>query len=457
MPDPVKPKVLSPGMYAIDVEPIPPPQNRNNREVHLNYLKNLKESVETLREIVEEARAEKPLDSLLAYACLYAKHSQELLEYVIGTCSNDFNKRDRKIATAPLIRKKRVTFVEPLKGVTVASGSKPRSNIKKDRTLPAKSDPKTVENHPRNNKSSVKLNNRVDSSISSKRTFVKKLHVNKWKPAGRKFTLREQCPLTRFTKSKVVPVKQPENVSTSNIVITERFRNTSQKSLTRTLTEIVDPTYQTLHIRLFSNAGRTDHSQYLARINVYIRDLVALGVIILAIYEFRINYVLWIFGLYTSSLLNAACKKALNPLKKGLLIRGGGGDEKASKRRRSLLDHKIQQLSKGLSDGSSIIPEVPDEPKDNSGSCRKLQAGNVQTSLTLSSAKLKIQSMADVPIHQEDPTNIRVIPKYHSEDGNPARANIKQALGSYKDGDGVIEFRQRQVHYRMLILDQHIQ
>nr|GEU29583.1 hypothetical protein [Tanacetum cinerariifolium] len=31
------------------------------------------------------------------------------------------------------------------------------------------------------------------------------------------------------------------------------------------------------------------------------------------------------------------------------------------------------------------------------------QAGNVQTSLTLSSAKLEIQSMVDVPIHQEDP------------------------------------------------------
>nr|GEW88279.1 hypothetical protein [Tanacetum cinerariifolium] len=32
--------------------------------------------------------------------------------------------------------------------------------------------------------------------------------------------------------------------------------------------------------------------------------------------------------------------------------------------------------------------------------------------------------------------NIRVIPMYHSEDGNPARANMKQALSSYKDGDG---------------------
>ncbi|GKE71324.1 hypothetical protein Tco_1529396 [Tanacetum coccineum] len=30
-------------------------------------------------------------------------------------------------------------------------------------------------------------------------------------------------------------------------------------------------------------------------------------------------------------------------------------------------------------------------------------------------------------------SNIRVIPKYHNEDGNPARVNIKQALGSFQD------------------------
>nr|GEU94700.1 retrovirus-related Pol polyprotein from transposon TNT 1-94 [Tanacetum cinerariifolium] len=53
-------------------------KERNNREAHLDYLKHLKESVATLREIVEEARVEKPLDSSLAYACLYTKHSQEL-------------------------------------------------------------------------------------------------------------------------------------------------------------------------------------------------------------------------------------------------------------------------------------------------------------------------------------------------------------------------------------------
>ncbi|GKA13457.1 hypothetical protein Tco_0693103 [Tanacetum coccineum] len=271
MPDLVKPKVLAPGMYAIDVEPIPP-RSRNNREVHLEYLKHLKESIGTLHEIVEEAR--------------------ELLEYVIVTCPKDFNKRDKKIATAPLNKKKRVTFMEPgetstnnsqthveqqkmkktnepmipstrVKDATVASGSKPRSNTKKDRTLLAKNDMKKVEAHYRNNKCSVKQKNHVDSSISFKRTmvnsnstsvcqtcnkflmsfnhdkyvvrslkFVKKSPVNKvwrvkqvkqvwratgklftnvrfqWQPTGRKFTLGEQCPLNRFTESKVVPVKR---------------------------------------------------------------------------------------------------------------------------------------------------------------------------------------------------------------------------------------------------------
>ncbi|GJS98989.1 hypothetical protein Tco_0820159 [Tanacetum coccineum] len=60
--DCVKPKVLAPGMYAIDVKPIPHPL-KNNRSAHLNYIGHLKESVETVREIVEEARAVKPLDS----------------------------------------------------------------------------------------------------------------------------------------------------------------------------------------------------------------------------------------------------------------------------------------------------------------------------------------------------------------------------------------------------------
>nr|GEV39518.1 hypothetical protein [Tanacetum cinerariifolium] len=202
----IKSKVLAPGRYAIDIEPISP-RIKNNREAHLDYLKHLKESVETLREIVEEAKVERPLDKSLASACLYTKHSHELLEYVIGTCPKDFNQRDKKPAATTVPRKKQVTFVDPcetstnntlthvkqqimhqtnkpaipftgVNDATAASGSKPRSNTKKDMTFPAKSDIQKVEVHHRKNKSSVKQKNHVDSSISHKRTISSELVPN---------------------------------------------------------------------------------------------------------------------------------------------------------------------------------------------------------------------------------------------------------------------------------------
>nr|GEV81312.1 retrovirus-related Pol polyprotein from transposon TNT 1-94 [Tanacetum cinerariifolium] len=58
-----------------------------------------------------------------------------------------------------------------LNNCTNASGSKPRSNTKKNRTSSAKSvNKKKVEEHPRTNKSSLTKAIRVDSSIISKRT-----------------------------------------------------------------------------------------------------------------------------------------------------------------------------------------------------------------------------------------------------------------------------------------------
>ncbi|GJY48326.1 hypothetical protein Tco_0438282 [Tanacetum coccineum] len=61
-----------------------------------------------------------------------------------------------------------------------------------------------------------------------------------------------------------------------------------------------------------------------------------------------------------------------------------------------------RRSTSGSSEGSGTTPEVPDEPKDNSAVVAEKQAGYVQTNLTLSSAELEIQSMVDVPIHQED-------------------------------------------------------
>ncbi|GJV30496.1 hypothetical protein Tco_1386944 [Tanacetum coccineum] len=73
-------------------------------------ISHLKENVETVREIVEEARVVKPLDNSLNYACQYIKLAQELLEYVIGTCPKSFDERDNKAPSTPVTRKKQVTF-----------------------------------------------------------------------------------------------------------------------------------------------------------------------------------------------------------------------------------------------------------------------------------------------------------------------------------------------------------
>ncbi|GJR79759.1 retrovirus-related pol polyprotein from transposon TNT 1-94 [Tanacetum coccineum] len=254
------PKVSAFEKYAIDVEPIPPRQ-RNNRDVHHGYLNSLRDTLDTLREIVEEARNELPSD-------------------------NKF------IATTPVTKKKRVTFADPLEtsgnntpkhvkqqsvqptntptvpsiGVsttTTAKRSQSKSHTSHDKTLPAKSVPKKkVEDHPRNNMSKLRKKNRVDSCTSvrrtifdtnsnslcktcnecinsishdkcvdkflksSKTTTVRKMwrvkHVKQtwqpmgklftivghhWKPTGRTLPLGAQCPLTRKTTPKIVPVK----------------------------------------------------------------------------------------------------------------------------------------------------------------------------------------------------------------------------------------------------------
>nr|GEY25667.1 retrovirus-related Pol polyprotein from transposon TNT 1-94 [Tanacetum cinerariifolium] len=124
--------------------------------------------------------------------------SEEILEYAIATCPQDSHQRDKKLALAPLIRRKQVTFAEPsdtsnsnthkhvaklntqktnvpvppstrVKRCTNASRSQPRSNPKKNRISPAKGVNKMqVEEQPRTNKSHLRNTNHVDSSSRSK-------------------------------------------------------------------------------------------------------------------------------------------------------------------------------------------------------------------------------------------------------------------------------------------------
>nr|GEV76644.1 hypothetical protein [Tanacetum cinerariifolium] len=174
----VNPLVSARDKHAIDVEPIVP-RLRNNRNAHLNYLRHLKESVETIRDIVEEAKVVRPLDRSIVSACRYTKHSQELLEYAIGTCPQGSQPRAKQLAHVPLIRKKQVIVAQPsnkldrVNNCPIASGSQPKSHVKPNRISPAKGDNKLpVDDQPRKNKSHLRTSNRIDSSSRLKRIVI---------------------------------------------------------------------------------------------------------------------------------------------------------------------------------------------------------------------------------------------------------------------------------------------
>ncbi|GJT07016.1 putative ribonuclease H-like domain-containing protein [Tanacetum coccineum] len=125
--DYVKPRVLAPGMYTIDVKPIPHPL-KNNRSAHLNYISHLKESVETVREIVEEARVVKPLDSNFNYHADTLKLSQDLrssrVYLVEGLGHNLFSVGQFCDSDLEVAFRKHTCFVRDINGTDILKGSR---------------------------------------------------------------------------------------------------------------------------------------------------------------------------------------------------------------------------------------------------------------------------------------------------------------------------------------------
>ncbi|GKC80089.1 hypothetical protein Tco_1130863 [Tanacetum coccineum] len=78
-------KVLATGLLKIKTEPINE-YFKNNRDVHRDYPRVTKEHVATLQELLEQARALKPLDDHIGYAFKFAARIQELLVYVSASC-----------------------------------------------------------------------------------------------------------------------------------------------------------------------------------------------------------------------------------------------------------------------------------------------------------------------------------------------------------------------------------
>ncbi|GJY69167.1 retrovirus-related pol polyprotein from transposon TNT 1-94 [Tanacetum coccineum] len=246
---------IAPGMFKLDLEPLPP-RLLQNREVHIDYLRNTQEQANILREIVEQAKAKQPLDSELDLACKYATRIQELLVYVQDTCPNAIIPSAKKVTVKPMNNVKKVRFAEPLTsssnikqvessntsdsntlvlsstGVKCSTSncrSKPPGNKRNDRISQSPSRNKKINLCATCNKSMFDgvhdkcLLDLVQNG--NKRTKSAKKHIKqniwkptghvftdvgfKWKPTGRIFTIvGNSCPLTRITSTNVVPPKQ---------------------------------------------------------------------------------------------------------------------------------------------------------------------------------------------------------------------------------------------------------
>ncbi|GJS80116.1 retrovirus-related pol polyprotein from transposon TNT 1-94 [Tanacetum coccineum] len=103
--------VIALGMFKLDF-PSLSPRLKKNKEAHLDYLNKTKHA-DTLCALVEQARALKPLDNVLDYACKFATRIQELLLYVSATCPGSRNNSEKLVGITPMNKNRQVRFAEP--------------------------------------------------------------------------------------------------------------------------------------------------------------------------------------------------------------------------------------------------------------------------------------------------------------------------------------------------------
>ncbi|GJU15384.1 retrovirus-related pol polyprotein from transposon TNT 1-94 [Tanacetum coccineum] len=174
------------GMYKLDPL-ILAPKVKNNREAQEYYLKHTMEQVGILKEVVEQAKSQNPLDSASYSACMYVKLIQELLGYVRDTFPDIHKPSVKLVAVTPINQKKLVRFADivtssanipkvtnrPLLSSTgvnpssSASGSKPSGNTKNDMILrtPSSNEKNKVEVQYRKVKSSLNKRNSDSKNI----------------------------------------------------------------------------------------------------------------------------------------------------------------------------------------------------------------------------------------------------------------------------------------------------
>ncbi|GJS12743.1 retrovirus-related pol polyprotein from transposon TNT 1-94 [Tanacetum coccineum] len=149
----------------INTEPITP-KLLNKRSAHSAYIKHTQEEVAVLMGLVDNIKANYPLDPTLESAYKYTKLIQELITKISKTCPSLNNSGEQLVVVTPKNKNKKVRFTEPVtssrntipkrtstsnpasnkpmlsstgvKPSTSASGSQPSGNTKKDKIQKSK-------------------------------------------------------------------------------------------------------------------------------------------------------------------------------------------------------------------------------------------------------------------------------------------------------------------------------
>ncbi|GKD48358.1 retrovirus-related pol polyprotein from transposon TNT 1-94 [Tanacetum coccineum] len=168
--------VVTSNVYKVDLQPLSHCK-KNKRDAHIDYFKVTQERTDTLRGIVKQARALKPFDNLLDYACKYAKRFQELIVCVCASCPSSKYVSKKLVAVTPMNITRKVRFAEP-------------SKTSKDKTYTQVT---SQEKQTTNNYVSASIG--VSSSTKASRSkpmsntkFAKSKKKKMWKPTGKVYT-----------------------------------------------------------------------------------------------------------------------------------------------------------------------------------------------------------------------------------------------------------------------------
>ncbi|GJX52355.1 putative reverse transcriptase domain-containing protein [Tanacetum coccineum] len=217
---------IAPGMFKINLEPLAPKFLKNKDA----YIKHSKEHADILREIVESARTLSPLDSNLDSAligCIGASRSNPIgntkNNRILQSSSSNKNNKVKDQSRSVKSRKNKKNLVSKIECNAYVMKSVLNENSK---SVYAMCNECLFDaNHDKCVLDYVHDVNVLSKSKPAKHKYKKqiwkpmgKVYTKigyKWKPAGCTFTIVEnKCPLTRFTSTKVVPLKETTTKST---------------------------------------------------------------------------------------------------------------------------------------------------------------------------------------------------------------------------------------------------